>query len=169
MTNEDILIEDEELVVIYPEKCMTPGHIMLVPKKKYVIIEEVPDEIITKIFQVANKLSSVLFETLGCQGTNILIQNGIEAGQTYDHFSLHILPRFEGDGLELTWDSNELSSDELDETHGLYTGYEEKLKEQEYLDNKKKEIESESEQSDEVEEKEEDDDDYLARSLDRVG
>ncbi|MFC1741941.1 HIT domain-containing protein, partial [Nanoarchaeota archaeon] len=47
-----------------------------------------------------------------CEGTNILISNGIEAGQEVPHVSLHIIARKTGDGLSFDWTPKPLTDQE---------------------------------------------------------
>jgi histidine triad (HIT) family protein len=42
-------------------------------------------------------------EELNCDGINLLQNNGEAAGQTVHHFHIHLIPRFHGDQLKLTW------------------------------------------------------------------
>jgi len=60
---------------------------------------QVPDNIITHLYLVAQKLSNVLLRSLKLSGTNIFVANGLVAGQKAQHFMMHIIPRKEGDGL----------------------------------------------------------------------
>ena len=46
---------------------------------------------------------------------NIVQNNGEIAGQTVLHFHLHLIPRYEGDGVQLTWKPNESNEEELEE------------------------------------------------------
>ncbi|MFH0876135.1 MAG: HIT family protein [archaeon] len=110
---ENIIYEDELVYAMIPEKPLTLGHIWVVPKKHYPIIEQVPDFEIAPLFRIANKLSSILFETLKIQGTNIIVQNGIAAGQQYAHFIVNIIPRRENDGLKLEWTPKQISEEEM--------------------------------------------------------
>ena len=41
--------------------------------------------------------------------------NGEIAGQTVFHFHMHLIPRYEGDGVGLTWKPGELSKEEREE------------------------------------------------------
>jgi len=43
----------------------------------------------------------------------ILIQNGIDGQQTEAHFSINIIPRKEGDGLNLSWTPKKISEEEI--------------------------------------------------------
>ena len=65
------------------------------------------------MFKVANKIAVVCFETLGIQGTNILINNGIAAGQKTGHASINIIPRIDNDGLNLQWTTITAQDEEL--------------------------------------------------------
>jgi histidine triad (HIT) family protein len=105
--------EDDKVVAILPKNAATIGHVLLIPKDHHPIIEQVPDFIITHLFQVANKLSIVLFEGMNALGTNIIVNNGVAAGQTSSHFMVHIIPRRENDGLDFTWQPKQLSQEEL--------------------------------------------------------
>jgi histidine triad (HIT) family protein len=44
---------------------------------------------------------------------NIIQNNGAIAGQTVMHFHLHLIPRFENDGLNFAWETKKFSNDEL--------------------------------------------------------
>ena len=113
MINETI-VEDNDVIVLAPKKSFVAGQLSIIPKTKEMILEQVGDESIKKIFQVANKLSSVLFDATGCQGTNILIQNGVPSGQINDVFSVSVIPRKENDSLSLEWTPKQASNEELD-------------------------------------------------------
>src|SRR3989344_8594247 len=65
------------------------------------------------MFQVSNKISSAVFETLQAQGTNIFVANGIPAGQTVAHFMVNVIPRFEKDGINLQWQPKQLDEEEM--------------------------------------------------------
>ncbi len=107
------LYEDELVYVMLPEKPSSLGHVWVVPKKHYPIIEQIPDFELGPLFNITNKLSSILFETLKIQGTNIIVQNGIAAGQKFAHFVISIIPRTENDGLKLEWVPQQVSEEDM--------------------------------------------------------
>ncbi len=111
-----ILYIDEELVVAIKDKVMAPGQITIFPRKHYTILEMVPELLIAKCSVVANKVSMALFESLGCQGTNILISNGLASGQSVPHFGIEVIPRIEEDKVGLTWEGKQLNDDEFEMT-----------------------------------------------------
>ncbi|MFH1315906.1 MAG: HIT family protein [Candidatus Woesearchaeota archaeon] len=107
------IYEDETFFSVLSQKPSFHGHTIIIPKKHYPILEQAPDKDISEMFLLANKISSSLFEIMNIQGTNIIIENGIAAGQKYPHLSIHIVPRTENDGLNLDWKPKQLNEEEM--------------------------------------------------------
>ena len=105
--------EDEMVLAVLDVNGANPGHCFVMPKSHYPIIEQVPDLEIGRLFQVSNKISSAIFESLGAQGTNVFVANGVPAGQTVAHFTINIIPRKENDGINLQWQPKQLSEEEM--------------------------------------------------------
>ena len=106
------LFEDEHVVGLVASEPVAPGHIIVVSKQHAPILEAIPDAVVRRMVVVANKLSMAVFEAVGAQGTNLLIQNGLPAGQAKPHCMVHIIPRREGDNLKLEWQPGSVSEDE---------------------------------------------------------
>lgn len=105
--------EDELVIAVLDVNGSTPGHCFVIPKNHYPIIEQVPDIEIARLFQASNRISSAIFESLGAQGTNIFVANGIPAGQTVAHFTINVIPRMENDGINLQWQPKQLNEEEI--------------------------------------------------------
>ena len=105
--------EDEIVMAVLDVNGANPGHCFVMPKNHYPIIEQVPDKEIGRLFQVSNKVSTAIFESLGAQGTNIFLANGIPAGQTVAHVTLNVIPRKENDGINLQWQPRQLNEEEM--------------------------------------------------------
>ena len=75
------IYEDPIATAFLKEKPASLGHISILPKLHSPILEQLPDKIISHLFVIANKLSTALFDVVKCQGTNIIINNGVSAGQ----------------------------------------------------------------------------------------
>lgn len=110
---DECIYEDERAYAVLSPAPAAPGHIFVFPKKHYNIIEQVPDYEVGHLFNVANKLSTAVFEGLKVQGTNIILQNGIAAGQSVQHICVHIIPRRENDNIALQWKPKQLSEEEM--------------------------------------------------------
>src|SRR3989344_66290 len=110
----EIIYEDNEVIVAIKDLVLPPGKITIFPKEHFTILELVPEHILEKCVSIANKVSIAIFDSLGCQGTNFLVQNGLGAGQIVPHFSIEIIPRIENDNLDLRWDTKPLPEDEME-------------------------------------------------------
>lgn len=107
------IYEDKDVFAFLSPTPSTIGHIVVMPKRHVPIIEALSDDVVSHMFNVANKISIAAFESLKIEGTNIIIQNGVEAGQESPHFSLNIIPRKTGDGLMFEWPTKQLSEEEM--------------------------------------------------------
>ncbi len=106
------LYEDNEIIAALEINPASLGHTIVFPKKHIQILTQLNDA--GKLFNVVNKLSSVLFETLNAQGTNILVSNGSAAGQMIPHLIVEIIPRFANDKLSFNLPRKKASEVELE-------------------------------------------------------
>ena len=103
------LYEDEDFRVILDLGPASKGHSLILPKKHAANIYELPDETAGKAMILAKKMAGKLSDALNCDGFNIVQNNGEIAGQTVFHFHMHLIPRYKGDGVGLTWTPGELN------------------------------------------------------------
>jgi len=83
------------LLNLYP---YNNGHLMIAPYRHVARLEELPDEEIAELMQVARRLEPVLREQLNPQGFNLGMNVGGVAGAGIDaHLHLHLVPRWNGD------------------------------------------------------------------------
>ena len=105
--------EDEDILGILDLNGAAPGHVFIIPKQHIPILEQVPNHLVGKMFNVANNISSAIFDTLKVQGTNIFMTNGVSAGQKVAHMMVQVIPRAEGDGIKLDWPPKQLDEEEM--------------------------------------------------------
>ena len=67
---------------------------------------------------LAKKMAGRMTEALECDGLNIVQNNGEVAGQTVFHFHMHLIPRYEGDQVNVTWKPGTLTDEVRDEIIG---------------------------------------------------
>ena len=98
LANGDIptnaIYEDEEFRVIMDINPATKGHALVLPKEHYADIYEIDPETLGKAAKVGQKVIKYVTPVLGCDGYNLLQNNGEIAGQTIFHFHLHLIPRY---------------------------------------------------------------------------
>lgn len=109
------IYEDEEFRVILDLGPATKGHALLIPKKHYANLMEIPEDLAAKAMVTAKKVVTVMKEALGCDGYNVVQNNGEAAGQTVFHFHMHLIPRYAGDGAGVTWTPGTLSDADKEE------------------------------------------------------
>jgi diadenosine tetraphosphate (Ap4A) HIT family hydrolase len=116
---KNILFENDKIIIMLAVEPSVNGHIQIFSKEHYTIMEQVPDDIINLIMSSANKMSMILFESMKVHGTNIIINNGVPAGQKIPHFSVDILPRRTDDNLKLDWTLKQAAPETLDSIHRI--------------------------------------------------
>ena len=109
----NVIYDDNKVVVALAPTPASLGHVIIIPKEHFTILEQMPDFIAGHMFSVANKVSTAIFETLRVHGTNIIIENGVSAGQRIAHFAINVIPRSENDGLGFNWMPKHLSDDDM--------------------------------------------------------
>ena len=114
------LYEDEDFRVILDLGPASKGHALILPKKHAANIFELPDDLAAKAIVLAKNIAATLKEGLNADGVNIVQNNGEAAGQTVFHFHMHIIPRYKGDTVNMTWKPGELTEDAKEEILGLF-------------------------------------------------
>ena len=109
------LYEDEDFRVIMDIEPASKGHVLILPKEHYANLYELPDELASKVFVLAKKMIIQLAKILGCEGYNILQNNGSAAGQTVFHFHMHLIPRYSEDAVEISWKPGKLTEEMKDQ------------------------------------------------------
>ena len=106
------LYEDEDFRVILDANPASKGHALIIPKEHYANLYELDDELAAKAMVLAKKMITKLTDILGCDGYNLVQNNGEAAGQTVFHFHLHMIPRWKDDGVGITWKMGELTEED---------------------------------------------------------
>ena len=97
------LYEDEDMRVILDLGPASKGHALVLPKEHAPNLFELPDELAAKAIVTAKRIGKRLYEGLGCDGFNVVQNNGETAGQTVFHFHMHLIPRYKGDTVNVGW------------------------------------------------------------------
>lgn len=110
------IYEDDDFKVILDAGPASRGHSLILPKNHYANLFELDDETAEKVLPLAKKLAARMKEVLGCDGINLLQNNGETAGQTVHHFHVHLIPRYEKDNNKslLTWAQADISPEEME-------------------------------------------------------
>jgi histidine triad (HIT) family protein len=81
----------------------TRGHALVVPRAHATDLLDVAREDLEEVASVAQRLARTAVEHLGAAGVNLLQSTGAAAFQTVFHLHVHVVPRYEDDGILLPW------------------------------------------------------------------
>ena len=115
-----IVYEDGELIAFLDIRPANPGHVLVVPKKHYQFIPQMPDDEVARYFVLVKKLISAVH-----QATNATKVQLIQIGVDVPHIHMHIIPRFENDGqdtLNSPYTPRELKKEQFEEMKKRISG-----------------------------------------------
>ncbi|MDY0287407.1 MAG: HIT family protein [Sphaerochaeta sp.] len=92
------LHEDELCLVILDNNPVHKGHLLVISNEPYPTFEQCPLATLTHLMDIAQQADKRLRHVLGCDGTNLIINNGPASGQEVPHLHIHIIPRYNNDG-----------------------------------------------------------------------
>ena len=105
-------VYEDDLVLAYLDiNPFTKGHTLVIPKAHSSGLLDTSDETLAALVARVRKVAAHLKEKLGCDGFNILQNNGAAAGQTVMHIHFHIVPRYGNEPI--VFESRKGDMDEL--------------------------------------------------------
>ena len=106
-----IVYEDDKVIGILDINPVTKGHILLMPKEHIPIFPVMPNDFLISMSKAIQLISQVMLSSLKATGTNVFIANGEVAGQRASHTMVHIVPRYNDDGM-IAFHINEVKANE---------------------------------------------------------
>ena len=98
--------EDDLVTAFFDINVASEGHTLIVPKKHYENIYDIPERELCELMKVTKKLAVKYKDKLKINNVQILHSSGKEAQQDVFHFHLHLVPRHKGDDLDLSYKSH---------------------------------------------------------------
>lgn len=92
--------EDDKIIGIADINPAAKGHVLLLPKEHYPILQLIPPETATRLFERVKYISKAVKGAAPADSVTLYIANGFAAGQQTTHFMIHVLPREKGDSLQ---------------------------------------------------------------------
>jgi histidine triad (HIT) family protein len=101
-----VKVLDEELVVAFMDiNPSSKGHMLVVPKNHAENIFEIPESDLATLIKAVKKCAGAAKDVLRAEGVTILQLNGKASDQIVPHLHIHVIPRWENDGLSVsTWE-----------------------------------------------------------------
>ena len=111
--------EDENFRAILDLGPAAKGYTLVIPKDHSENLLDVSPETAKKALSVISKTANAIKDAMGCDGINVVQNNGEAAGQTVMHLHFHIIPRYNNDNVNIGWQPMKQSTDELAATAEL--------------------------------------------------
>ena len=95
------IYEDEHSLAFLDANPNNHGHTLVIPKTHAKNILDISEDSLSLMMPAVKKVSKAVFEGMDAAGLNITMNNEGPAGQVIFHLHIHIIPRFEDDGLRI--------------------------------------------------------------------
>ena len=110
-----VVYEDADTLAFMDIGQVNPGHVLIACKAHVENIYGLGDAQAAALFRAVAKVAKAVRAAFEPPGLSIYQANGKPAGQTVFHLHLHVLPRHDGDGMQLTWPVKNPPRDKLEE------------------------------------------------------
>jgi histidine triad (HIT) family protein len=108
------IVDEDELTIAFMDIApATRGHALVIPRAHSSDLMSVGERDLQAVLLAARRLAGRMRERLGADGINLLNSTGQAAWQTVFHLHVHVIPRYEGDPLQLPGKPQEVEQDEL--------------------------------------------------------
>jgi len=107
--------EDELVFAFMDAGQVNPGHVLVVTKALYETLMDADEDSAAAMMRAATRIAKAVQRAFRPDGITILQANRPAGWQTVPHLHLHVLPRYENDGVELGWPRKEPGMEKLRE------------------------------------------------------
>jgi histidine triad (HIT) family protein len=92
-----IVFEDSRSLAFLDNRPLFPGHTLLIPKRHYESLQDLPADLIGAFFKNVQLLARAVESGMHAEGSFVAINNRVS--QSVPHLHVHIVPRRKKDGL----------------------------------------------------------------------
>ncbi|MFH0825186.1 MAG: HIT family protein [Pseudomonadota bacterium] len=99
------VFEDDKVLAFMDVNPLNRGHLLVIPKEHWVTIDEVDPDLYAHVGSVLCRLAKAVRSAVNPEGMTVMQLNGRAGNQVVPHLHVHLVPRWENDGLPITaWD-----------------------------------------------------------------
>lgn len=109
-----VVLQDEHTIVFMDIGSVNPGHMLVAAKPHVENLQGMDEALAGAMFRSASRAARAIDKVFAPAGISVYQANGAAAGQTVFHAHIHVLPRWENDGLTFTWPVKNPSREELE-------------------------------------------------------
>ena len=92
---EKIIETDSEIAFLDINPCAA-GHTLVIPKLEVERLEDLPETQTMSLMRTIQQVAKAVSTTFDGIDYNLILNNGVNAGQVIEHVHFHVLPRAEG-------------------------------------------------------------------------
>lgn len=96
-----IVYEDATAIAFLDIQPVNPGHLLVVPREHYEVLQDIPGHVGAHLYELATRLIPAVQTAAGASDMNIVVNSGAAAGQNVMHYHIHLIPRKDGDGFDV--------------------------------------------------------------------
>jgi len=108
------ILETDEALAFLDIGPLAPGHVLLIPKWHVVKLDDMNASQAGAVLRHLPALGRAVRAAVGCEGYNILQNNGRCAHQEVMHVHFHVIPRNLDDEFNFNWPAGKYGDGELD-------------------------------------------------------
>ena len=103
------VFENEKVLAFLDITPVNKGHVLLIPKEHHQMMTDTPDELVAEVFIQAKKMMKNIKKAFDADFVTVSVV-GIEV----PHFHVHLIPRYQDDGLANWWPTQEYDEGEIE-------------------------------------------------------
>ena len=92
-----VVLDEADFVAFLDHRPVFDGHTLVVPKRHYPTLAELPPELMGPLLDVGRRVAAAQRAALGAEGAFFALNEVVS--QSVPHVHLHVVPRRFGDGL----------------------------------------------------------------------
>jgi len=110
--DSNIVYENDYVIVIFDKfPSSKNGHMLVITKKHIENVFEVDSKTISEVYKVVAKIAKTMKKNFGTSDLHVLQNNGYVS--EVNHFHVHLMPRCEGDLINVKWNPEEISDEDI--------------------------------------------------------
>ncbi|HZO02139.1 MAG TPA: HIT family protein [Burkholderiales bacterium] len=98
-----VVHEDDQVLAFMDLGQVNPGHVLVTLKAHVENLFGLEPAQAGAVASAAARIARGIRAAFSPEGLSVYQANGKAAGQTVFHYHMHLVPRYEGDGMALTW------------------------------------------------------------------
>jgi histidine triad (HIT) family protein len=110
-----VVHEDEHTLAFMDLGQVNPGHVLVAAKAHAENVYSLDDAQAAAVFRSVARVARAIRAAFAPDGLSVYQANGKAAGQTVFHLHVHLVPRHEGDGMNLIWPAKNPPREKLEE------------------------------------------------------